>query len=115
MFVEIILAVFRKILSDDIASRIAADLFYTTLDHVCIVKVEIGNYLYGTIWRYCGLQHCGINNPNLSGGGFVNQYCTLPMPMKIFLCHGSVAAGIWFIISCHNSYATTVFNRMCVK
>ena len=32
---------------------------FATLDHVYIVKVESGNYLYGTISTDPGSQHCG--------------------------------------------------------
>ena len=73
--------------------------------------MESGNYLYVTIRSDCVSRHCGTNNPKLAGGEFVHYYCTLSVPMAIFLWCDYVAAGSWFLSSCQKAYETKLFRR----
>ena len=108
---DVLLEVCKKVPSDNRASHIVTYFFYTNLDHVYIVKVESGNYLYVTIRSDCVSRHCGTNNPKLAGGEFVHYYCTLSVPMAIFLWCDYVAAGSWFLSSCQKAYETKLFRR----
>ena len=94
---NIFLNVCKKTCSDDGASCIVIECCYNTLDQLYIDKMDIGHYLYSTIRSEHGPQHCGTNKPKLTDRNFMQQYCTLSIPMIIFLWHDYVASGRCFI------------------
>ena len=50
----------KKILSDEVSTRIATGRFYATLDNMYDVHKDTGHYFYGTARSDCGPQHFAI-------------------------------------------------------